>query len=177
MQKISSRQEKQNQHGSASYVRLRLGTVKICPISREKDTQSANTILELPRNPRQCTYWNVLKSRSEHPPFCGHTSARAVVWELMSLTLSQRSWSCMGELVQPQLHAVHILGYLGLQPWYSLRGGITILLQNLCKSARYQPVNQKSQNQLCPVISNNCQRRKHHSLPWEPASPGGQIRD
>lgn len=57
--------------------------MKICPISSEKDTQSANTILELPRNARQCTYWNVLKSRWEHPPFCGHTSARAVVSELM----------------------------------------------------------------------------------------------
>lgn len=40
-----------------------------------------------------------------------------------------------------------------------------------------QSANQKSQNQLCPATSNNCQRRKHHSLPWYPASPGGQIRD
>lgn len=67
--------------------------MKVCPISSEKDTQSANTILEFPRNARQCTYWNVLKSRSEHPPFCGHTSARAVAWELIhdrvTLTLSQ----------------------------------------------------------------------------------------
>lgn len=83
MQKISSRQEKQNQHWSASYAILRLRTVKIWPISRGKDTQSANTILELPRNDRWCTYWNALKSRSEHPPFCSHSSSRNAFWKLV----------------------------------------------------------------------------------------------
>lgn len=101
--------------------------------------------------------------------------------DTVTLTLSQRPWSCMDELGGRSATATatnsHFLGYLGLQPWCGLRGSTTLILQDLYTSARSQSANQKSHNQLCPVTSNSCQRRKHHSLPWYPASPGGQIRD
>lgn len=73
------------------------------------------------------------------------------------MALSQRSWSCMDEVdgrfaTASAAHS-HVLGYLGLQPWYGLRGGITFPFQYLCTSARCQPAfSFKPQNQLCPVI-------------------------
>lgn len=126
-------------------------------------------LLELPRNPREGTHQNVLNRRSEHPPCCSHTSARAAVWEPKPFALSQSDQSGGQEVSCNQ-----VVRFLGLQPLYGLSGGINVPLQHLCTSARCEPAfNGKPQSQLYTVISEGCQSgcfaaSKHHSLPWDP---------